>query len=174
MRAHNVIIITTGASHHLNTKQLDDLIQKILGLKKNPILVLGPDGDEFLRSCNWIEQCDIVYDPNYAGQLFSGIKAGLHSTNGAAFVLPLSSSIPDDSIWSRLEMALLDHELSRSADVIRTVTNGNANSHAGYPFLVTRRGVQNLLKLDATTDWESAAEVTFKTVPSADLSFSAC
>ena len=67
--------------------------------------MLGPDGDEVLRSCLNIEQCEVVFDPNFEGGYFSGVKAGLHAVRGAAFVVPLATQAPEDRIWEALEAA---------------------------------------------------------------------
>jgi hypothetical protein len=171
MRAHNVIIICSGQGHLARTDILAQTVQNILNLKKNPILVLGPDGDNFIEGFEAIEKCDIVFDPNFTsgsldpssasseraagGGLFSSVKAGLHATHGAAFVVPLSEKTADPerwSLWVTLEKLLVDPLTSLGADMILPVTR-----EADFlPRLITARGVTSLKKLPAATDWPTS------------------
>jgi hypothetical protein len=159
MRAHNVIIICSGQGHLAHTDILAQTVQNILNLKKNPILVLGPDGDDFIEGFESIEKCDIVFDPNFGGVfgagLFSSVKAGLHATHGAAFVVPLSEKTADPerwSLWVTLEKLLVDPLTSLGADMILPVTR-----EADFlPRLITARGVTSLKKLPAATDWPTS------------------
>lgn len=163
-RAHNVIIVTTGASAFAESGSLDKLIRKVLSLNKNPILVLGPDGDVFLQTCHLIEECDLVFDPNYQGNFFSGVKAGLHATNGAAFVLPLLPELPDDSIWLQLESALSWPDEGPEFDLIRPMSHCD-DALGSFPQLVTPHGIRTLLNLAATTRWEQATQFKARLVP---------
>ena len=158
MRAHNVIIICSGQGHLSRTDVLNQTVKNILNLKKTPILVLGPDGDDFVEHCQEIEKCEIVFDPNFEGRFFSGVKAGLHATNGAAFVVPLSEKSADSAhwaVWVTMEKLLIDPNTSLGADVVWPVTR-----EADFlPRLITSRGVTSLKKLPSTTDWESSDQI---------------
>lgn len=169
IRAHNVIIITTSASHLAQTATLDQYIKKVRSLGKNPIVVLGPDGDEFLRHSHHIDDCDLVFDPNYSGCTFSSVKAGLHATNGPAFVVPLNESLPEDELWHHLEEALeWPDQSERIVDVIRIAqsdsgTDAGSDAGSGFgtrplPQVVTGPGLGVLKSLPATSDWEQLPE----------------
>jgi len=183
MRVHNVIITTAGSEEpSRNGDDLDRLIRRVLDLKKKPILVIGPEGDDVLRSSKLAEECELVFDPNYEGGLFSSIKAGLHATTGPAFIVPLHSTPAShvfiqalmtdtdqdqdqDRIWHKLESALDHAEIARSCDVLRPLTHNDRASWTGFPQVITPSGVQRLLALEASTDWNSSDQVIAGLVP---------
>jgi hypothetical protein len=166
MRAHNVLIISSGCSKEANSETLDGLVRAITAMNRNPILVLGPDGDEIISGSQEIEKCDLVFDPNYAGQFFSSLKAGLQATHGAAFVVPLSASLPPPSIWQALEKDLLLEPTASQCDVIRPTLNADAAGHScgpsAWPLLITPRGVKSLVAMPAATDWEQCEKITVR------------
>ena len=85
-----MLIITTGADTALCTNgSVDQLIQQVLDLKKNPVLVLGPEGDEVLLHSRLAEHCDLAFDPNFSGNIFSSLNAGLHATTGPVLAMTL-------------------------------------------------------------------------------------
>jgi hypothetical protein len=167
MRAHNVIVVTSGQADAVAPGQLDRTIQAILDMKKNPIVVLGPDGDALLRDAQLVDQCDVVFDPNFEGGFFSSAHAGLHATHGAAFVIPLKDPLAPLPVWQQLESELMK-ESAQKNDVLKALTpeaeNPSPSSVAG-PLLVTQRGVQTLKKLAARTDWEKSERVARLNVP---------
>lgn len=169
MRVHNVIITTTGAGEKCEDGSVDRMIQRVLDLGKNPILVLGPEGDAVLLNSRLAEACDLVFDPNYEGHSFSSIKAGLHATVGPAFVLPLLEVANSDSAWEstdtwkRLESEL-DSPESQASDVVRLVTHKAVPSQSIYPLVITPKGVKSLLNLEAQTDWTAQDLVTARFV----------
>jgi len=161
MIASNVIIITSGHYVEGNGRKLGEAISGILKLKKKPIVILGPDGDDLLRNCNEIENCEIVFDPNFDGGLFSSLKAGLFTvTHGAAFVISLGAPYLDVKNWSKLEAALLNSEKEH---VIRAAPRAK-NDEVNFPFIVTARGVSYLKNLPAETPWPPGHEVIFRDV----------
>lgn len=167
MRAHNVILITSETitpSIPEYFRSIDTWIEHILSLKKNPILVLGPEGDDVLRSCRHIEECDVVFDPNHQGALFSGIKAGLFATHGAAFVSTVSSPfLPPKPVWLALERMLLDFNATNGVDVIQILTQDK--DAPIWPALVTAQGVKTLTKLHAQSDWDQELSFIRRLVP---------
>lgn len=155
MRAKSVIIVTSSTySSLISGRTLDLLLQNIFQLKKNPVVVLGPDGDAFLRESKLIEECEIVFDPNYQGGFFSGVKAGLHAIHGStAFVLPLMETLPPDSIWVELEDYLLNPaEDLTQCHLIRCVPDTNCRVE-----LIT--DVVRLKKLDSQTSWNDDEQI---------------
>jgi len=149
--AKNVLIISSGRATYAQAGVLDELIGKVRALGKHPIVVLGPDGDDLLRVSRRLETCDIVFDPNFRGNFFSSVKAGLDAVNGASFILPLGASDKtlDFAVWEAFERALLDPETK--GHVLRPVTQ--ANERLDYPLIVTGKGLLPLKALPSTTDW---------------------
>lgn len=161
MIASNVIVLTSGQYKEGNGRKLGELISGILKLKKKPIVVLGPDGDDLLRNCTEIENCEIVFDPNFNGGLFSGLKAGLFAvSHGGAFVVSLGDPYLDAKNWSKLEAALLNSEKEH---VIRAAPRMKSDE-VNFPFIVTARGVSHLKSLSAETPWPPGHEVIFRDV----------
>jgi len=149
----NVIIVTGGRSNYASAGALDQLIGEILSLGKQPVVVLGPDGDDLLRSCSLIEKCEMVFDPNFQEGIFSGVKAGLEAVNGAAFVIPLGAeSVLEPTRWASFERVLLEE---RNRDhVIRPVASEVKTGDTPlYPLMVTPQGILPLKALPSSSDW---------------------
>lgn len=159
--AKSFIIIASGRSRYATSGSLDELIRAVLALKKTPIVVLGPDGDDLLRNCTELESCEIVFDPNFEGALFSSIKAGLEAVNGPAFVLPLAELAVDASQWPDLERVLLETE--RGTHVVRPVTQNSED--VLYPQIVTAQGLLPLKALPASTDWLASERIIVQKYP---------
>ena len=163
MRASSVIIVSSGKSQNLATDKLDRLIRSVIELKKNPILVLGPDGDEILRHCELVEKCELVFDPNYKGSIFSGIKAGLHVTRGATLVVPLSENLCEEEFQktaARLESEFRADENISKFDVVEALTqNADASDASETILLITPKGSTSLIKKDSTIDWKNSQEI---------------
>lgn len=161
MRAKSVIIIASGRAQYASAGQLDRAIQAVTAMGKRPVVVIGPDGDDLLRTSESIEACELVFDPNYNGGIFSGIKAGLHAVNGAAFVMPLGNETTlDFAHWSKLEEQL--PSLPPSLHVLRPITQNSKG--VLYPQIVTMQGLVPLKALPATTDWSQADCIQAETV----------
>jgi hypothetical protein len=155
MRALNVIIVASGRVSYGQASDLDELIRSIVALKKQPVLVLGPDGDDLLRSCEESESCEMIFDPNYSGNIFSSIKAGLEVCSQPAMVLPFAAD------WLKLERFLGDS--GTSTHVLRPVTQNNEDTN-GWPQIVTAHGVRELKNLPATTSWDDTEKILAKAV----------
>lgn len=161
MVAKAVIILTAGRGTYAAGGALDQLILEINKMGKTAVLVVGPDGDELMRCCTNIDSCEMVFDPNFEGGLFSSIKAGLEAVNSPAFVLPLSSNgVLNYSEWKSLEDAL--RETNDSFHVIRPVTQNGAKPL--FPQVITKRGLLPLKALPATTDWENSEKICIQDV----------
>lgn len=153
MLAHIVLIITSHLSGKFSPDALDRAIKQLAWMKKTIILVLGPDGDEIMRTCSQMDACEILFDPNDAGP-FSPIKAGLHATDAAAYVWHLDQKFPSNDVWHKLDEALrnLDDssiEALQIADVPLT--------------LLTRSGVRKLKELASESAWP-VADLKVRTV----------
>jgi CTP:molybdopterin cytidylyltransferase MocA len=165
MVAKSVIILSSGRANYAAGGALDDLIKAITALGKTPVLVLGPDGDDLMRTCAAIETCELVYDPNFNGGMFSGIKAGLHAVHGPAYVIPLADPTAlEFSKWNELETVLRANDVSgkTGTHVIRPVTQNGAIPL--FPQLVTAHGLLPIKALPATTDWASSDRLHFETI----------
>lgn len=132
-----------------------------LGL--NPIVVLGPSGDDFLRSCPELEDCDLAYDPNFNGGLFSGVHAGAHAATGACFVLPIDVDGADRTVWRALDAAAW---ALMPGDAVHVLFQAAAGSDGGappvFPQLITRDGVKLLRTLPPETAWREGGGIRFQ------------
>ncbi|MCM2280379.1 MAG: hypothetical protein NDI61_00875 [Bdellovibrionaceae bacterium] len=177
MKATDAILLTTGLTAtdfsktrvaHTRTRLLQ-AIRSARSRGLNPIVVLGPAGDDVLRICPELDDCDLAFDPNYAGELFSGILAGLQASQGACFVLPIESAQIDDSAWHRLDQAAWSltpedvvHvlQMTKSTDV-----EADAESALNFPQLITRSGVAHLRRLPADCLWDRDERIRFRCLP---------
>ena len=157
--ARSIIIVTSGKAATVGPRALDEMIRLVVRQRKQPILVLGPDGDEFLRACEEIESCEIIFDPNYDGGLFSGVKAGLHATTSAAFVVALGEPIHEEAFpLLAKELWQIGHDDSKrqlDCDIICPLTQIDGREIPVFPVLVTGLGTEDLKELAATTAWTS-------------------
>jgi CTP:molybdopterin cytidylyltransferase MocA len=147
MLAHIVLIITSHLSGKFAPDALDRAIKQLLWMKKTIILVLGPDGDEVMRTCSQMDACEILFDPNDAGP-FSPIKAGLHATDAAAYVWFADQKFPTNDDFRRLDTAL------------RTLDDSSIEclQIPGVPLtLLTPTGVRNLKEKPSDSAWPLAS-----------------
>jgi hypothetical protein len=171
MRAHNVIIVASGRVSYAHGSDLDALIRAIVALKKQPILVLGPDGDDLLRVCQEAESCEMIFDPNFNGEIFSSIKAGLQVCSHPALVLPFAAKMLEPSEWVNFEKYLADAE--SATHVLKPVLkladesltqNNDTLQWCHWPQIVTAHGVRVLKNLPATTSWTDAEIILTKSI----------
>jgi hypothetical protein len=168
MRVKSTILVTSGKSESLGVSSLDHAIQKLRQLgQTNIIVVLGPDGDQFLSYSKHIENCEIIFDPNYEGELFSGVKSGLAVAPGASFVLPLETDIPDEQIWRALDSALLNAFTDPAKpDLFRVVTREGDSSV--FPQLITLQGQKTFSSMAASTKWENPEPAKVQRIPTSE------
>lgn len=170
MKAKDVILVTTrltaddfkGSRLVKTQNRVKHAIQTVRAFGLNPIVVLGPAGDEFLRSCPELEDCDLAYDPNYAGGLFSGIHAGVHAATGASFVLPIDVESADEPIWRALDAAGWALKPEDVVHVFQAMTVTDGDSLPAFPQLITRAGVQHLRALAPETAWDGPSDIKFR------------
>ncbi len=159
MLAHNVIILTAGRVDELRRGRLDQLIELVRELKKTPILVLGPDGDDLIRTISRLEDCEIVFDPNFTGEEFSSVKAGLQATGEPCFLVRASGPLPTRETFASLERELLGGQVS-GVDVFATPDHEDPDA----VLLVTQRGVRALKGKPASMRWLKSNDIVFRFV----------
>ena len=163
MRVQPTLLITTDwefadePTSLQRYQDLDRLIDWIFASGRTPYLVIGADGDNILRYSRRAERCELVFDPNYEGEIFSSVKAGLCATEGSTFVWLASLGLPEQNTWKSLEENL---GLSRepNPDVLRPL------AAPSYPRLVTLTGLKKLRTLPAQTNWDTTASVQHQDV----------
>lgn len=163
MMAHNVIILTAGRVNEIRRGHLDRLIDLVVEMKKTPILVVGPDGDDLLRNVSRLEDCEIVFDPNYVGEEFSSVKAGLQATGEPCFFIRAGGPAPSRETFRTLERELLGSQVS-GVDVFASPDHDDPNA----VFLVTQRGVRSLKNQPASTRWLKSNDIVFRLVREAE------
>jgi hypothetical protein len=164
MLAHNVIILTAGRANEIRRGRLDQLVDFVLSMKKTPIIVVGPDGDDLLRTTARLDDCEIVFDPNFNGEEFSSVKAGLQSTGEPCFFLRANSPLPSRETFQQLERELMGSQTS-GVDVYATPNHDDPNA----VFLVTQRGVRSLKNQPASTRWLKSQEIAFRLVQAPEV-----
>jgi hypothetical protein len=174
LRAKNLLLITSslsstdlrGARSMRLTLQFNDTLRLAKDLGLEPIVVLGPAGDEILRACPQLEECDFVFDPNFEGSLFSSVQAGLQASTGATFIFPFSATpaIVDRGLWDALDRASWDVRPDEAPDVLKFVTQPDGDRLPGFPQLVTLNGLKRLKSLPANTEWESDPRIRIRVI----------
>jgi hypothetical protein len=155
VRVQNVIIITSGKSDLAGQGLLDKYIDLALSWNKRAIVVLGPEGDDFLFEARKIEACDLAFDQEFKGHEFSSVKAAVECTAAPSVILHLDSKLPDLDFLKELDQALASEE-ALTSHVMRVV------DFADRPRveMITPRGVAHLKTLPVDTDWLESACVT--------------
>ena len=153
MLAHTVIIITSGLAGKASPDALDRALVELTRNKKSPVLVLGADGDEILRTCQELEKAEIVFDPNLSGA-FSPVKAGLHTTAAPAFIWSIDQKFPDPLVWKRLEDAIRTDEFP-SPTIELLAVEGDASGL----LLTTLNGTKRLKERAAADQWPDAPDL---------------
>lgn len=173
MRARDLILTTTrlnpedfeGAQGMRVRERVRDNLARAKKFGLNVILVLGATGDEILRTCPELEEADLAFDPNFEGEIFSSIQAGVLAATGAAFVLDAGEETLDDFAWIALDDALFS--ASADADVLQLSLG--STDRAQTPQLITLNGLKRLRKLPMQASWADRFLVgTPDTAPSAD------
>lgn len=169
MKAYNLIIVSSGRADRAPSGHLRKMVQTCTSMSRNPILVVGPDGDELLlREGDALDACDLVFDPNFEGNFFSSLKAGLQASHGATLVATVEAPLSPTQVKA-LEAAAFNLK-DDTVDVIRLMgTDGGSQSFKLA--LVTPRGVTKLKALPADTLWESSPAIVFSDLvetPSSD------
>lgn len=154
----SLILVTSGRGSYAQSGLLDQLLSDLSSQGKNPIVVLGPDGDDFLRSCDKLEACDIVFDPNFEGEVFSSIKAGLEAVSGPTFVAPLETCAGqiDFGVWDKLESSYLANGEASHCHVIQ---GHRPDGTPLFPLLITAKGLLPSKALPANSDWLASGKL---------------
>ena len=161
MLAHTVLIITSNLAGRMPPNALDRAIKQLVWLKKNPILVLGADGDDVIRMCSQIEACEMLFDPN-GNSDFSPVKAGLHATDAPAYVWQADRPFPANDVWRSLDSIIRQTQVS-DVDLLRF--DGDPSGL----FLATQTGVRRLKERSSELAWPVADDIKIRLVAPGDL-----
>jgi hypothetical protein len=155
------VIITTENWTEGSAERLRQILRLAAARRLRPIIVMGPTGDDILRSTPQIADCEMVFDPNFNLSSFAPIKAGLHATTGASFVVSTARECPTETELEALSATFSALEETAPVDVLRLVSQRIRSTQT---FLVTRKGTQRLKALKAETDWLQTGEILYKDI----------
>lgn len=162
MRIHSVVIITSGSSRLSAPARLDHWIHALRAENKKVVLVLGPDGDDFLLGCKYIEMTELVFDPNFQGGIFSGVKAGLHAVHSPTLVLSLTESHLDPvECLHTFETEIAGDGTALQSHAVMLTRDDHFSER---PFLVTQKGVRHLRELPSALPWPEENQVQIETL----------
>jgi hypothetical protein len=176
MKAKNLILITShleskdlqgssGQRLRVNLKRALELAQKY---SLTPVVVLGPAGDELLLSFNELENCDLTFDTNYTGSIFSSVQSGLAAAEGASFVLPLDETALAEDLWVTLDQTRRATPPTETVDVFQVLGCVGGDRVTMYPQLVTVPAVARLQKLPLDVQWLHDPRLHIRVVQSAE------
>lgn len=128
-------------------------------------LVIGDKHSErILAESEKVGACDFIFDTNGENTtLMSNLRSGVFSVSRICFVLPIGTPAPYKEVWQKL----IDHYYRINAekyDLLKSFCPVGKKMQAGYPFLVTRTGVQKFKHLKDINSLEDE-RLTFSPVP---------
>lgn len=126
---------------------IDHQIRCLKEMKLTPVVVLaGSHADEILRKSRCLETCELVFDANdNNSNLYSNLRAGLHATKDACFVLPVEVPAPPEGQWKLLKAELVREGILTAHHVIHGECA--AWQQTGFPLLITPVGNRVILDL---------------------------
>lgn len=119
-----------------NTNFLGYQIDELRALRKDPIVIIGPDGDDYLRCTKSLVDRKMVFSKHTPIDLMDQILIGLQGAGTCAFFLPLNVPVPPANVWTNLETALAKIEYGKGPHLIRPTFQGKP----GWPLLITPKG----------------------------------
>ena len=140
---------------------LDWQLKELLSLRKDPIVILGPDGDDFLRASPTLANRRMVFSKSRAAKILEQIQIGLTGAGTCAFFLPLSVPTPLPIVWNELEKVFATLPYNSGPHILQPEIDGRR----GFPLLVTPRGKDLIEDLDLDVDLFSLPELEIQTVP---------
>jgi hypothetical protein len=143
-------ICKDGQRLRVNLKRALELAQKFY---LTPIVVLGPAGDELLLNFSELENCDLTFDTNFSGEIFSSIQSGLAAAEGASFVLPLDENALPEEAWVTLDQARRATPPTETVDAYQVLGCLGGDRVTLHPQLVTVPAVARLQKLPLDIQW---------------------
>ena len=171
----NAIVTTAGAGDFLRNGALDQLLLQLIKKQKQIFLVVGPEGDEVLMHSQHAERCELVFDPNFEGQLFSSIKAGLLAVSefnpGASLLFnfkELASAqaikVLPPKLWSDFEH--VGHLMKYvGCDVLQPVSRDDQTFAPCFPEIITVHGAKRIPTLPAQSNWRADDLVSIFQIP---------
>jgi hypothetical protein len=118
-------------------------IDEIRALKKDPIVIIGPDGDDFLRATKSLVDRKMVFSKTTPEKMLEQVCIGLQGAGTCAFFLPLNVPVPAPHVWQELETALAKMDYGGGPHVLRP----SFQSKSGWPILITAKGKEWLEEL---------------------------
>ncbi len=161
MQPTSTIILSTIYSHPNIQEASTDLNQMISWLANrniNPILVLGPEGDEVLSHCHRSIECDLAYDPNFSGMPFSSIKAGVTAAQSSCLIVPIIKATELPKIFSELRTPPFYDFCKNKAEAIELNIFTGLNSQV-LPTFVFSSTLKKWRDLPAATDWKNGETI---------------
>lgn len=161
MQPTSTIILSTIFGHNSIQEACSDLDQMIFWLankKINPILVLGPQGDEILSYCQRSIECDLAYDPNFSGRPFSSIKAGVTAAQSSCLVVPIIKASELSRIFSELRTPLFYDFCKNKAEAIELNMTSSLYRDV-LPTFIFSSTLKKWRDLPAATEWKNGETI---------------
>jgi hypothetical protein len=145
MYVHGVILPTEPLTEDMSGLALESVsaksylewqIYQIRSMRKEPVVILGPDGDDLLRAIPKLADRRLAYTRDDLPNMLSQIQAGLKSAGTCAFYLPLNVPCPTPLVWSAIERAMTNKDYNDGTHVIAPLFAGRP----GFPILITVEG----------------------------------
>jgi len=134
------------------------------------IVVIGNEmGDEILKSCKKIADCELVVDVNDEPNWATGLKSGLAVVHRECFVLPVVVPCPEKSVWDRIHRHLYRIGYYNEFHVGCPFCPVKGEMVPGYPLMITRHGIDHITESENWSE-PNAKSLIFSPVPILDKS----
>jgi hypothetical protein len=115
-------------------------VKELRASGRNPIVVLGKDGDDLLTSNPILADCDLSFSVESDFSPLAALKAGLEAAGTSVFALNLWTPAPNLELWSKLENELGKIETPHDIHFLRT----KSSDSVGHLTLLTQPGQEHL------------------------------
>jgi len=111
-------------------------MQQIRQLRKEPIVLLGPEGDNLLRAIPKLSDRKMVFTRDRLHHLLEQIQVGLRGSGSCSFFLPLEVPTPSPNVWLELERTFLALPFHEGPHILAPTFDGQR----GFPLIITKDG----------------------------------
>ncbi len=160
MKYKDVIVFTNTAFADQNS--FENLEKQLKSLKDSPLkvrIVLGKNGEDFLKNCPSTSEFDISYSNKY--NLFHSLIDVIEFIEYCCFLLPAESPIVPPQIWSQMEKEYEKLPQNERPHFLRPQKSLSLN----YPYFFTRYGLAHIYAFKQEKKTWLAQDFLWKSIP---------
>lgn len=104
------------------------------------VVLAGAQADEQLRACRALTGCELAFDTTAQPDLFSNLRAGLATAQGAAFAVPVEFTRRTKAVCQFLQNELAKEGFATPHTFLQATSETRAPWQMAFPLLVTMNG----------------------------------